>query len=84
MACMAVRGFSAADLDRVTLGMAINYAHAYDDLTRRANGEEIPDDDARYQQLKRLEPLIEKRYAAGEISEDEYQSYKESLARWEA
>lgn len=63
--------------------MAINYANAYDRMMRRANGESVHEPDEQYRVLKAMEAQVEELHAAGEIREDKYISYKNSLRRWE-
>lgn len=60
--------------------MLINWCYEYDRAARKQNGEEVHDNYKRYQTLKALEPEIDQLYAAGQIDEKKYISYKESLA----
>lgn len=82
-ALLTARGLPVSAWEDFTLGMAINYACAYDKMQRRANGETVHEPDEQYRVLKSMEPQIEEMYAAGEIREDKYQSYKASIRAWE-
>ena len=68
-----------SELDDWNTGMLINWCYAHDRTQRKANGEEVHDNYKRYQTLKALEPEIDQQYAAGQIDEKKYLSYKESL-----
>lgn len=46
-------------------------------------GQGVVDDEARYNHLKKIEPEIDRLYKNGEINQDKYNSYKQSLRRWE-
>lgn len=63
--------------------MLINWCIEHDRTTRRQNGEQVHDNYKRYQALKSIEPDIDRRYQAGEIDEEKYRSYKESLEKAE-
>ena len=63
--------------------MLINWCRAHDRSARKQNGEQVHDIYKRYQVLKSIEPDIDQQYAAGEIEETKYVSYKESLAQAE-
>ena len=60
--------------------MLINWCYAHDRTQRKANGEEVHDNYKRYQTLKALEPEIDQQYAAGQIDDKKYKSYKDSLS----
>lgn len=60
--------------------MLINWCIEHDRSIRKQHGEEVHDNYKRYQVLKSIEPDIDAQYAAGQIKEEKYQSYKESLA----
>ena len=60
--------------------MLINWCISHDRSQRKQNGEEVHDNYKRYQALKSIEPEIDQQYAAGQINEEKYRSYKESLA----
>ena len=63
--------------------MLINWCVAHDRSARRQNGEQVHDNYKRYQTLKSIEPEIDQQYAAGEIDEAKYISYKDSLEQAE-
>ena len=63
--------------------MLINWCVAHDRSARRQNGEQVHDNYKRYQTLKSIEPEIDQQYAAGEIDEVKYRSYKDSLEQAE-
>ena len=60
--------------------MLINWCYAHDRTQRKQNGEEVHDNYKRYKTLKALEPEIDQQYAAGQIDDKKYKSYKDSLA----
>ena len=60
--------------------MLISWCISHDRSLRKQNGEEIHDNYKRYQALKSIEPEIDQQHAAGQINEEKYRSYKESLA----
>lgn len=63
--------------------MLLNWCIAHDRAARRQNGETVHDNYQRYQALKSIEPDIDQQFAAGEIDETKYRSYKDSLAQAE-
>lgn len=82
-ACLIARGLTVADFDRYTYGMLINYARGYDRIQRISRGEEVPDEEAQYQKLKSIEELVAQRWAAGELTEQEYRDYRRSIDGYE-
>ena len=60
--------------------MLINWCYTHDRNQRKQNGEEVHDNYKRYQTLKALEPEIDQQYAAGQIDDKKYKSYKDSLS----
>lgn len=80
---MISRGFAVADMDKFTFGQLINYIYDYDRMQKRANGEDVPDLDARYRQLKSIEPIIEQRYKNKEINKEQYENYRAALFEYE-
>ena len=70
-------------MDKFSYGQLINYIYDYDRLQRIAHGEDEPDHEARYRQLKSIEPLIEARFQSGEIEKEEYEEYRAALHEWE-
>lgn len=52
-------------------------------MTRVQNGEEVPDEDMRYEQLKRIEPIIEEKFKIGEMDFEQYKKFKEAIAEYE-
>ena len=60
--------------------MLINWCYEHDRSIRKQRGEEVHDNYKRYQTLKSIEPDIDAQYAEGQINEEKYRSYKESLA----
>ena len=81
---LTARGFAVADMDNFIYGMLLNYCKAHDRLERIRRGEPVPDAEKQYRELKALEPYIEEQYALGKIKQEKYDSYKKSLAEWEA
>lgn len=80
---MLSRGFSVADMDKFTVGQLINYIYEFERCQARARGEEVPDLEARYKQLKAALPVVEARLAAGEISKERFDEYVAALKEWE-
>ena len=70
-------------MDNWTTGMLINWCYTHERNQRRKSGEEVHDNYKRYLALKSIEPDIDQQYAAGEIDETNYRSYKDSLAQAE-
>ncbi len=70
-------------MDNFTFGQLINYIYEYERNAARARGEDVPDLEARYRQLKNVQPLVEQRHARGEISDEEYRSFTAALKEWE-
>lgn len=83
VACLISRGFAVADMDKFSFGQLINYVYDYDRMQRRAQGEDVPDLDARYRQLKAAAPVIEQRYKTGQISKEQYDSYRAAMLEYE-
>lgn len=79
---MVLRGLTVADMDQFTIGMLLNYAYAHNRIQRIANGESVPDTDARYKQLKSIAPIIKEKYKAGQISKEKYDEYRKSIERY--
>ncbi len=63
--------------------MLLNYIFAHNRMTRVQNGEEVPDEDMRYEQLKRIEPIIEEKFKIGEMDFEQYKKFKEAIAEYE-
>ena len=84
IANLIARGFAVADMDNFSYGMLINYCKAHDRLERIRRGETVIDPETQYRNLKSLEPYIKEQYALGKIKQEKYNSYKNSLAEWEA
>lgn len=74
------RGFPLDQIDTWNTGDLIDWAKEADRNIRRARGEDVRDPYDQYQKLKAMEPEIEQMYAAGQIREAKYQSYKQALA----
>lgn len=83
MAMCYARGLTLADFEICTVGMLINYCHEYDRMKLKSQGKTIADPEERYCQLKAIEPQVDEKFARGEISEEKYRKYKQSLAEWE-
>lgn len=76
-------GFPLSAWDDFTIGMAINFWCASDNLERESRGERVSDPEEQYAILKQMEPQIDQMYAEGKIKQYKYDSYKQSLKRWE-
>lgn len=63
--------------------MAYNYMYAWSRFRRQQSGETVHDPQEQYETLKRMEPQVDAMYAAGQIRAQKYESYKQSLHRWE-
>lgn len=63
--------------------MLLNYCYEYDRMCRRQNGETVHDDAQRYEQLKAMEPEMDRLYAEGKVKEHKYKEYKAVLKRCE-
>ena len=83
MANMVIRGYTVADMDKMTLGMCLNAIKAYDRAYARSHGIEIEDPEEQYLKLKRIEKTVEKRYAEGKISDTKYRSYRSAIDEYE-
>ena len=68
-----------SELDNWNTGMLINWCIEHDRAIRIQRGEVVHDNYKRYLALKSIEPDIDRQYEAGEIDEEKYRSYKESL-----
>ena len=77
------RGLTIADLDKMTYGMLINYACAYDRQKLIAAGKQVVDPEVKYEELKANLPIIEERYKAGTISKERYEKYVAKIKKWE-
>ena len=84
VALMTARGFPLSELDNWNTGALIDWALEHDRINRRQRGEAVEDPYEQYQQLKAMEPDIDAMYAAGEIKESKYQSFKQTLRVCEA
>lgn len=82
-ALLMSRGLTLSDIDRCNTGFLIDLAREHDRIQARKHGIELPDPYKEYLQLKEMEPEIEELYAAGEIKEYKYKSYRETLDRYE-
>lgn len=80
---MVMRGYSVADLDKMTLGMCLNLIKSTDRLKAKARGEQVEDPEEQYQRLKKIQPIVEERYAKGEISEAKYRDFMQSILDYE-
>ena len=78
-----MKGLTVADMEKFSYGMLINYCYAYNRQQRRNRGEDVPDPEKQYQKLKKIEPLVEKKYKNGLISEERYKAFKDRIHNWE-
>ena len=78
------RGFPLQEIDAWNTGDLIDWAKEHDREILRSRGEDVRDPYEQYQKLKEMEPEIEEMYAAGQIKEAKYQSFKKTLADCEA
>lgn len=84
MAALAIRGLSAADMDRMTLGMCINFIYSYDRADARRQGIDVPDPEEQYRKLKAASEVVLQKYLAGEITRERYESYMAPIWEYEA
>lgn len=77
------RGFPLSEIDNWNTGDLIDWAKAHDRNIMIARGEDVPDPYEQYQRLKAMEPEIERMYAAGQIKEYKYKSYRQTLENCE-
>lgn len=78
-----MRGLTVADMERFSYGMLVNYCYAYDRQIKRNQGEDIPDPEAQYKKLKKIEPLVKEKYLNGKITKKRYDEFMSKLERWE-
>lgn len=78
-----LRGFPLSEIDNWNTGDLIDWVKETERNMRRARGEDVRDPYEQYQQLKAMEPDIERMHAAGQIKEIKYKSYKQALATCE-
>lgn len=78
---LSLRGFPLSELDEWNTGMLFDWCYEVDRIKRKANGEK--DDYDRYQTMKKIEPEIDEQYANGQINEEKYRSFKETIANYE-
>ena len=74
-----MRGFPLSELDAWNTGQVVDWAMEYDRIQRRLRGETVEDPYEQYRNLKAMEPDVDAMYQAGQIREDKYRSYKETL-----
>lgn len=77
------RGLTIADLDRMTYGMVVNYACAYDRQRQIAAGKKVVDPEIKFNELKANLPIVKKRYREGKISKERYEQYVEKIKKWD-
>ena len=73
------RGFPLSELDNWNTGMLLNWIYEHDNAQKKERGEIVHDNYERYEVLKRMEPEIDAQYQRGELDEERYRSYKQSL-----
>lgn len=78
-ALLSARGFPLSELDNYNTGMLVDWVCEHDRIQKRLRGETVEEPYEQYLTLKAMEPEIDEMYAAGQIREDKYKSYKESL-----
>lgn len=78
-ALISARGFPLSELDFWNTGMIVDWCIEHDKIQKRMRGETVEDPYEQYITLKSMESEIDEMYAAGEIRENKYRSYKESL-----
>lgn len=77
------RGFPLSEIDNWNTGDLIDWAHEHDRLEAKMHGRELPDPYADYLKLKAMEPEVERMHEAGQLREAKYQSYRQTLDRYE-
>lgn len=80
---MLRRGLPLTAWDEYTVGMLINYANAYDRQERRIKGENVSDPEEQYHKLKAMQPQVEEMYRNGDIKKYKYESFMNSIRKYE-
>lgn len=83
MAAMIARGYTIADLDRLTLGMCFNCIAAADRLTARRMGKGGEDPEVMYRKIKAVQPIVEEKYRKGLITKQRYEDYMRPIWEYE-
>lgn len=83
LAALVRRGITAQDLDFMTIGMCVNFVYAYDRAEARSRGEYVPDVDAQYKKLKKIQPIVEEKYIKGKLSEEKYLEFIKPIWEYE-
>lgn len=76
-------GLSVADFKYFTIGMGINLIKSAEIREKKRRNIEVSDPEEQYLKLKANEKMIDELHEKGEISEEKYKSYKDTIARWE-
>lgn len=71
-------------MDRLSIGMCINYIYAYDRCEARRSGIDVRDPEEQYRRLKAASAVVEERYRKGEISQERYEAYMRPIWEYEA
>ena len=80
---MAYRcGLTAADLDSWNIGFVVDYINEYINTTRSGKGN-APDIDEKYEKMKKIQPIIEQRYNAGDYPKEKYDRFMEFIKWYE-
>lgn len=82
-ALLIARDFPVTAWDDWTVGMLINYCHAYDRMRKRQRGENVTDPEEQYRKLKAMQPGIMEMYKKGQIREERYRSFMLSIENYE-
>ena len=84
LAAIALRGLSAADMDRMTIGMCVNFVYAYERAYARRQGIDVPDPEEQYRKLKAASEVVEQKYRDGLISRERYEEFMAPIWEYEA
>lgn len=63
--------------------MLLELCSEMNEIKRKAQGDVSPSEYEKYQKLKAIEPVIDEQYENGEIEEERYKSFKETIANYE-
>lgn len=70
-------GLTSADLDEMNIGFVIDYIGEY----LRKKDDDI---DEKYIKMKKIQPLVEERFAKGEYPKEKYDKFMEFIRLYES
>lgn len=78
---LLMSGFPLSEVDNYNTGMLLDICYEVKRIKGKANGDK--DEYDRYQTMKKIEPEIDEQYENGQINEEKYKSFKETIANYE-